>query len=147
MAEAWLSLGANIGNPAAQLEEALMRLGQHREIKIAARSSLLVNPAWGKIDQNPFHNLVLGIETSLCPEALLQACLKIETDMGRVRQEKWGPRLIDIDLIAYEREVMASPSLVLPHPFAHQRAFVIDLLREIAPDTADWIMELADSPQ
>lgn len=140
MADAWLSLGANIGDPEAQLEDAVARLGRHRKIKISARSSTLFNPAWGKTDQNPFYNLVLGLETSLLPADLLEACLEIEIDMGRVRQEKWGPRIIDIDLVAYERQVMRTKHLILPHPCAHQRPFVIDLLREIAPDTADWIL-------
>jgi 2-amino-4-hydroxy-6-hydroxymethyldihydropteridine diphosphokinase len=60
--------------------------------------------------------------------------------MGRERHEHWGPRLIDIDVIAYEREVIDTPSLKLPHPFAHQRGFVLVPLREIAPEVADWII-------
>jgi len=99
MAEAWLGLGANTGDPPAQLEEALERLNGHAQIMLGARSKLLVSPAWGKTDQNEFTNLVVGIHTSLLAHDLLAACLTIENDMGRVRGEKWGPRLIDIDLI------------------------------------------------
>ncbi len=147
MPEAWLSLGANMDDPPAQLDEAIARLGPHKNIKITARSSTLVNPPWGKHDQNLFHNLVLTVKTSLKPEELLAVCLDIETQMGRVRGEKWGPRLIDIDLIAYERLEIHSPRLTLPHPHAHERIFVMSPLREIAPATARWIAERAEAAQ
>ncbi len=144
MAEAWLGLGANIGNPPAQLEEALLRLDQHAQIMVTKRSSLLFNPPWGKKEQNHFLNQVVAIQTSLAAQDLLAACLTIEADMGRIRGEKWGPRLIDIDLIAYERLEINSETLTVPHPFAHQRSFVMSPLREIAPDTARWIMERSE---
>lgn len=146
MPEAWLGLGANIGNPPAQLEEAVSRLQAHGSINIIARSSVLINPAWGKIDQNQFHNMVIAVQTELNPEELLDVCLSTEADMGRVRGEKWGPRLIDIDLIAFERLELHSERLTLPHPYAHERAFVIDPLREIAPEIAEWIIKLRNSP-
>jgi len=75
------------------------------------------------------------------PVDLLHACLDIEREMGRVRHEVWGPRLIDIDIIAYERIEMDSTKLILPHRFAHERDFVLDPLREISPETADWIVQ------
>ncbi len=145
MAEAWLGLGANIGNPPAQLEEALERLDGHAQIMLGARSKLVVSAPWGKTDQNEFTNMVVGIHTSLGARDLLAACLIIENDMGRVRGEKWGPRLIDIDLIAYERLELASDELTLPHQHAHMRPFVIEPLRQIAPDTAEWILEQSDA--
>jgi len=141
MAQAWLGLGANIGNSPAQIEEALLRLDQHAQIAITARSSLLFNPPWGKKDQNRFLNMVVAVQTSLAAEDLLGACLTIEADMGRIRGEKWGPRLIDIDLIAYDRLEISSETLTLPHRHAHERGFVMSPLREISPDTARWIME------
>ncbi len=147
MAEAWLGLGANMDDPPAQLEEAISRLGTHKEIEISARSSTLVNPPWGKTDQNLFHNLMLAVTTTFTPQELLATCLDIETQMGRVRGEKWGPRLIDIDLIAYERLEVQSPRLTLPHPHAHERIFVMNPLREIAPRTARWIAERAEAAQ
>ncbi|HHG89167.1 MAG TPA: 2-amino-4-hydroxy-6-hydroxymethyldihydropteridine diphosphokinase [Devosia sp.] len=147
MAEAWLGLGANMENPPVQLEEAISRLNAHGEVEITARSSTLVNPPWGKTDQNLFHNLVLAVKTSLLPEELLAICLEIETQMGRVRREKWGPRLIDIDLIAYERLEIEGQRLTLPHPHAHQRIFVMSPLREIAPATARWIAERAEAAE
>ncbi|VAW13875.1 2-amino-4-hydroxy-6-hydroxymethyldihydropteridinepyrophosphokinase [hydrothermal vent metagenome] len=144
MAQAWLGLGANIGNPPAQLEEALLRLDQHAQIIIGKRSSLLFNPPWGNKEQNRFLNQVVEVQTSLSAQDLLAACLTIEADMGRIRGEKWGPRLIDIDLIAYQRLEITSENLSLPHPFAHERQFVMSPLREIAPDTASWILQLAE---
>lgn len=139
MARAFLGLGANIGDPAGQIDEALEHLSEHPLIAIGESSDMLINPAWGKEDQPDFHNMVVEVETSLSPLELLETCLMVEEAMGRVRAEKWGPRLIDIDLIAYEREEIQTDRLSLPHPYAHERAFVMDPLRQIAPDVADWI--------
>ncbi len=139
MSQAWLSLGANIGDPTAQVAEAVRLLDAHDEISVTARSSVIITKAWGKTDQPDFANMALTIETDLSPIDLLHACLDIERDMGRVRHEVWGPRLIDIDLIAYERVEMDSAKLTLPHRFAHERDFVLVPLREISPETADWI--------
>jgi 2-amino-4-hydroxy-6-hydroxymethyldihydropteridine diphosphokinase len=140
MSTAWLSLGANIGDPAAQLVDAIARLDAHAAIKVVTQSSIIRTKAWGKTDQPDFANMAATIETDLLPIDLLHACLDIERDMGRVRHEVWGPRLIDIDIIAYERVEMDSTKLILPHRFAHERDFVLDPLREISPETADWIV-------
>jgi len=147
MKKAYLALGANLGDPAGQLEEAIRRLDSDAHIHVFARSTMIVSPAWGKTDQPDFTNMVLGVETSLKPAALLRACLGIENQMGRVRGEPWGPRLIDIDIIAYEDHVIRTPGLTLPHPYAHSRAFVLDPLREIAPAVADWVVRRSTSPQ
>jgi 2-amino-4-hydroxy-6-hydroxymethyldihydropteridine diphosphokinase len=143
MAKAWLSLGANIGYPKAQLTEAVQRLDQHPQIIVVNRSSVIVTEPWGKTDQPDFANMAVTVETSLKPEALLEACLGIERAMGRERIEVWGPRLIDIDIIAYERLVQETERLTLPHKFAHERAFVLDPLREIDPETAEWVVKRA----
>jgi 2-amino-4-hydroxy-6-hydroxymethyldihydropteridine diphosphokinase len=140
MAIAWLSLGANIGDPPAQLAEAIRRLDAHPHIRIVAQSAVIRTAAWGKTDQPDFANMAATVETDLPPVDLLHACLDIERDMGRVRHEVWGPRLIDIDLIAYERIEMDTAKLTLPHRFAHERDFVLSPLREISPETADWII-------
>ena len=140
MATAWLSLGANIGDPAAQLAEAIRRLDALDQITVTAQSSVIRTKAWGKTDQPDFANMAATVETDLLPIDLLHGCLDIERDMGRVRHEVWGPRLIDIDLIAYERVEMDTTKLILPHRFAHERDFVLEPLREISPETADWIV-------
>lgn len=141
MATAWLSLGANIGDPKAQLAEAIERLGQPHRITVVDRSSVFTTKPWGKTDQPDFANMAVTVETTLAPEALLDACLEVERTMGRERIEVWGPRLIDIDIIAYERLIQATERLTLPHKFAHKREFVLDPLREIDPATAEWIVE------
>lgn len=143
MARAWLGIGANIGDPPAQLQAALDRLHSEQSIELIRSSSTLVNPAWGKTDQPHFHNLVAEVETDLTPDNLLAQCLAIEEALGRVRSEKWGPRTIDIDIVAYEQRVQQSATLTLPHPFAAERQFVMSPLREIAPKTAQWIDQQA----
>ncbi|WIY51480.1 2-amino-4-hydroxy-6-hydroxymethyldihydropteridine diphosphokinase [Devosia sp. YIM 151766] len=140
MPQAWLSLGANIGDPPAQLAEAMRRLDAHDHIRVVAQSSIIRTKPWGKTDQPDFANMAASIETDLSPLDLLDACLAIEHELGRVRHEVWGPRRIDIDLIAYERVEMDSDRLTLPHRFAHERDFVLAPLREISPETADWLL-------
>ena len=139
MPQAWLSLGANLGHPANQLKDAVRRLKARRDVRVTAASTIIISPPWGKTDQDEFHNMAVAVETDLSPQALLATCLSVEKTMGRKRDEKWGPRLIDIDIIAYERLVIDTPGLTLPHPYAHERDFVLGPLREIAPRMADWI--------
>jgi 2-amino-4-hydroxy-6-hydroxymethyldihydropteridine diphosphokinase len=144
MGMAWLALGANIGDPVSQLEQAIVELSEHPDITVLARSSIIVTAPWGKTDQPDFHNMAVAIETSLSPLALLDVCIGIEARMGRIRLERWGPRLIDIDIVACEGGAFESPTLTLPHPRAHERDFVLIPLREIAPEVADWIVRRAN---
>ena len=139
MAKAWLSLGANIGDPAAQLDEAIRRMNADAAISVTKQSQKIITKAWGKTDQPDFANMAVEVETSLQPINLLDVLLGIELSMGRVRDVVWGPRLIDIDIIAYERLVLKTPRLTLPHPYAHERSFVLDPLSHIAQDVADWL--------
>ena len=139
ISRAWLSLGANIGNPSAQLAEALRRIDAQAAISITKQSRVIITKPWGKTDQPDFANMAIGLETTLKPLELLDILQAIEQELGRVRIEKWGPRLIDIDIIAYDRIVMQTPRLTLPHPFAHEREFVLEPLAEIAPDVSAWL--------
>ena len=143
---AWLSLGANIGDPAAQLTEALRRIEAHKDIHITKQSSVSITKAWGKTDQPDFANMAIELETAFKPLELLDILLQIELDMGRVREEVWGPRLIDIDIIAYDRVELLSPRLTLPHPYAHERDFVLIPLEEISPDVSAWVTEVSRNP-
>jgi len=145
--KAWLSLGANLGNPAAQLAESVRRIDAHPDITVIAQSTVLATKPWGKTDQPDFANMAIGIETTLKPMALLDVLLNIELAMGRVREEVWGPRLIDIDMIAYDRYEIKTARLTLPHPYAHERAFVLDPLGEIAPDVSAWVTLTAAKPR
>ena len=139
MSRAWLSLGANIGDRWRQLEEALRRLNGHPAIRLRTLSAIIETEPWGKTDQPRFLNLAVEIETTLLPTALLKACLDVERAMGRERKERWGPRTIDIDVIAYERLRTSFRGLTLPHPHAHEREFVLRPLRGISPETAKWV--------
>ena len=144
---AWLSLGANLGDPPAQLAEAVRRIDAHQDITITARSSVLATRPWGKTDQPDFANMAIAVETTLKPLELLDVLLEIELAMGRIRKEVWGPRLIDIDIIAFERIELQSPRLTLPHPHAHEREFVLIPLSEIAPDVSIWLTSRSAKPR
>lgn len=140
MSRAWLALGANIGEPRKQLAEAVRHIDAHPDIEVTKASDVIETEPWGMTDQPRFLNMAIEVETALQPADLLAACLLIEEAMGRQREEKWGPRVIDIDLIAYGRERLRIDGLTLPHPHAHERDFVLVPLREIAPDMAAWIV-------
>lgn len=144
---AWLSLGANIGDPPAQLAEAVRRLDAHPRISVVAQSSIHITKPWGKTDQPDFANAAVTVETDLKPLQLLDATQAIELEMGRQRLEMWGPRVIDIDIIAFEHMKLISPRLILPHPYAHERDFVLKPLREIAPNVGIWLAETAARPR
>ncbi len=130
---AYLLLGSNLGDRQTVLEQAIALLAL-RAGMVVARSSFYETAAWGKTDQPAFLNLALQIETTLTPLALLDQALGIEAELGRVRIEKWGERIIDIDLILFGAEVIDIPGrLQVPHPHMQERKFVMVPLAEIAP--------------
>jgi 2-amino-4-hydroxy-6-hydroxymethyldihydropteridine diphosphokinase len=131
---AYLGLGSNIGDKAATLADAVSRLAATPGIRVTARSADYRTPPWGDTDQDWFLNAAVGVETSLSPHELLEAGLAIETAMGRVRERRWGPRVIDIDVLSYEGAAISDERLILPHRFVRERAFVLVPLAEIAPD-------------
>ena len=133
MAKAALSLGGNIGDVRDTIANAL-RLLEATGARVVARSSDYRTRPWGKTDQPDFTNVSTVVETALPPLQLLATCLDVERQLGRVRHERWGPRVIDIDLIAYDDVSMETPELTLPHRHAHERGFVLIPLAEIAPD-------------
>jgi 2-amino-4-hydroxy-6-hydroxymethyldihydropteridine diphosphokinase len=133
MARAALSLGGNLGDARAIIAAALAAL-EASGVRVVARSSDYRTRPWGKTDQPDFTNVSAVVETALPPLDLLAVCLEVERQLGRVRHERWGPRLIDIDLIAYDDVRMDTPALTLPHRHAHERGFVLIPLAEIAPD-------------
>jgi 2-amino-4-hydroxy-6-hydroxymethyldihydropteridine diphosphokinase len=130
---AHLALGSNVGDPIASLRAAAEAIGRLASTRIAARSRIYRTPPWGKTDQDPFANAALAIDTQLEPLALLEACLAIETELGRVRRERWGPRVIDIDVLAYGDTRRTGGRLTLPHPAMAERAFVLVPLKDVAP--------------
>lgn len=132
-----LSLGGNVGDVAQAMANALDALDASPGVRVTAKSSLWRTPPWGRTDQPDFLNMAALVETSLAPQDLLALCQRIEHAGGRERHERWGPRTIDIDIIVYDDIVSVENGLTLPHPRAHERAFVLVPLAEIA---ADWIL-------
>jgi 2-amino-4-hydroxy-6-hydroxymethyldihydropteridine diphosphokinase len=130
---AYLGLGANVGDPAGQLAEALKRLHVAEEVEVTRVSTFYRNPPLGPEDQPWYVNAVARVRTRLGPEELLRLLQQVETALGRVRAERWGPRRLDLDLLLYNGEVIFGPDLVVPHPEMHRRAFVLAPLAEIAP--------------
>jgi 2-amino-4-hydroxy-6-hydroxymethyldihydropteridine diphosphokinase len=131
---ACIGLGANLGEPRRQIEEALARLAAAAEVEVQAASSLYRTPPLGPPGQPWYVNAAAKVRTRLTAEELLRLLHRIENDLGRERRERWGPRLIDLDLLLYNGEVMSGRDLTLPHPEMHRRAFVLVPLAEIAPD-------------
>ncbi|CDX19594.1 2-amino-4-hydroxy-6-hydroxymethyldihydropteridinepyrophosphokinase [Mesorhizobium sp. ORS 3324] len=132
----YLSLGGNLGDPAKSMAAALRMLDGDDKTRVAAVSSLYRTPPWGKLDQPDFLNAAAAIETALSPRDLLELCLDVERRLKRVREERWGPRLIDIDILVFGDRVIHETGLEVPHPRMLERAFVLAPLAEIAPDLA-----------
>lgn len=138
MAEALLGLGGNVGNARDTLGRAVARFCDGETVRLLARSSDYRTPPWGIAEQPAFVNLCIAVETALAPEALLARALDVERAFGRDRrnEQRWGPRKLDIDLLAYDDRTLETPELTLPHPRLLERAFVLVPLVEIRPDLA-----------
>jgi 2-amino-4-hydroxy-6-hydroxymethyldihydropteridine diphosphokinase len=136
MAEALLALGGNVGDVRTTLEAAVERMCDGATVRLIARSSDYRTPPWGVEDQAPFVNLCLRVATELTPHALLDRALDVEKALGRDRrhERRWGPRPVDIDILAYDDVTLDGPRLTLPHPRLFERAFVLVPLAEIVPD-------------
>lgn len=132
--EAYISIGSNMGNKEENLNKAIELLKEEKDIKIEKISTFIVTEPWGKLDQDEFVNGALKIKTLLSPKELLTKMLAIEEKMHRVRVVKWGPRIIDLDLIFYDDLVLEDDFLTLPHPRMEEREFVLKPLAEIAPN-------------
>ena len=132
--DAFIALGSNIGDKTVNINHAITLLTEHDDIRLLARSSDYRTPPWGKTDQDWFVNACIGVATSLNPHELLRRCLETEEEMGRKRAEKWGPRLIDLDVLLHGDAVLSDAELILPHPHITARAFVLAPLADIAPN-------------
>lgn len=132
---AFVALGANLGDPAGQVNEACEELARLPETRLTALSALYLSKPVGYADQPDFVNAVAGIRTHLSPRDLMQALLEIEARHGRDRAFKNAPRTLDLDLLLYGALILREPGLTLPHPRMTERPFVLMPLAEIAPDT------------
>jgi 2-amino-4-hydroxy-6-hydroxymethyldihydropteridine diphosphokinase len=136
MAEALVGLGGNIGDVRATLDKAVAAFCDGTDVRLLAQSSDYATPPWGVVDQPPFVNRCIAVESKSTPRALLDRALRVERTLGRdrSREQRWGPRAIDIDLLAYDDIAIEEPGLTLPHPRLFERAFVLVPLAEIVPD-------------
>jgi 2-amino-4-hydroxy-6-hydroxymethyldihydropteridine diphosphokinase len=130
----YLGLGSNLGDREAYLAAALARLRALPWLRIVQVSPTYETDPWGKPDQPPFLNSVAKVTTAAPASRLLAACQRIERDLGRQRGERWGPRVVDIDILLSTEGVIDEPELKVPHPFLEERQFVLVPLAEIAPE-------------
>jgi 2-amino-4-hydroxy-6-hydroxymethyldihydropteridine diphosphokinase len=152
-AQAFIGVGANLGDRWATIGHALGRLQAAAGIVAVELSPVFESDPVGVLDQPLFLNLVAGVETTLTPEALLGSLLAIELELGRKRILRWGPRSIDLDLLLYAGETRRTPGLQLPHPRMFERPFVVEPLRALleqprfqGPVWAGLRAQLADLP-
>lgn len=127
----FLLLGSNQGNCIENLKKARHHISNSAG-KVIAFSSIYKTAAWGKLDQPDFYNQILSIETALNPHQLLTEVLSVERQIGRKRDQKWGPRIIDIDILFYGNTILNDPTLTIPHPGIPNRNFVLVPLNELA---------------
>src|ERR1700743_3405771 len=135
MASVLIALGGNVGEVRDTFRKAIANILGMTQAALLARSSDYATPPWGELDQARFINACIEIDTSLDPHALLFTLHKIEKKFGRDRahETRWGPRTLDLDMIAYDDVAIDKPELTLPHPRLFERAFVLVPLAEIAP--------------
>jgi len=133
MIDVFLLLGSNLGNREGFLKDAI----QHIEEEVAPvikTSSVYETQSWGKTDLPDYLNQVVLLQTTLPAQQVLQKILAIEIEMGRKREEKWGSRIIDIDILFYGESIIEEPNLIVPHPQLHNRRFTLEPLEELAPE-------------
>ncbi|MFV0367174.1 MAG: 2-amino-4-hydroxy-6-hydroxymethyldihydropteridine diphosphokinase [Hyphomicrobiaceae bacterium] len=147
--DAIVALGSNIGDTRANMAKALDLLCADGVVRVVTRSRDFKTPPWGITDQPWFANACASVRTDLDAHALLLRCLDVERQLGRVRAEKWGPRVIDLDVLVHRDGEITEDDLLLPHPRITERAFVLAPLCDVAPDlvlkgkrAVDWLGEL-----
>ena len=132
--QAFVGLGSHLADPARQIRVALEKISAIESVAGLRVSKLYRSPPWGPVAQPAFVNAVAGFSCALQPEELLAQLLAIEIAMGRERRERWGPRIIDLDLLWYDGRVLDTPTLNIPHPHLAERAFVLCPWAELDPD-------------
>lgn len=133
--DATIGLGSNIGDKAGNIDRAIALLTADGTIKLTKASPKYRSAPWGVLDQDWFVNACIAVETDLSARDLLHRCQRVENEMGRVRRQKWGPRLIDVDIVTYRDHVIDESDLKVPHPLISERSFVLLPLRDVAPST------------
>ena len=134
LVRAYIALGSNLGDRIGQMQSALKALAADDRLKVSQISPVYENRAVGMGKANDFLNAMVGVETSMAPLALLDYCLEVESQLGRVRTGQWAPRSIDLDIIAYGDKIIEHERLQVPHPRIAERDFVVHPLCAIAPN-------------
>ena len=149
MVEAFLGFGGNVGDARGTLSQGVGALCDVVSVRLLAQSSDYLTPAWGVTDQPSFVNFCIAVDTGLTPRQLLEHALTVEQRFGRNRalEQRWGPRTLDVDILAYDDRTVDEPGLVLPHPHLFQRAFVLAPLAEIRPDLVIGGRRISDALQ
>ena len=134
MISAYIGIGSNLGEKQENCLEAVERMGKMLDCRITGRSDWYLTKPVGVEDQDWFVNGVASLTTEISPQVLLRRVMDIEADMGRVRRERWGPRIIDLDILLFGQEIIHEKNLKVPHPLMHLRRFVLEPLAELVPD-------------
>ena len=134
MTRAYVGLGANLGRREETLREAMGILDRAPDVDVVAVSELRETEPVGPIAQPMFLNGVVALETTLSARELLELLLDVERSLGRIREERWGPRVVDHDLLVYGHDVVDEPGIEVPHPRLHERRFALEPLAELDPD-------------
>jgi 2-amino-4-hydroxy-6-hydroxymethyldihydropteridine diphosphokinase len=142
MSVSYIGIGSNLGNRQENCFRAVEVL-EERGIKVQKKSSLYETEPWGVKDQPRFVNMVVQIETTLKPKDLLRLLKDIEREIGRQDSFHWGPRIIDLDILLFNALVLNEENLQIPHPYLHEREFVLRPLNEIAPDVIHPVFHMS----
>ncbi|HJF67128.1 2-amino-4-hydroxy-6-hydroxymethyldihydropteridine diphosphokinase [Staphylococcus kloosii] len=145
MKTAYLGLGSNVGERLEQLESAIKILDNVEGVQVSQISSVYETEPVGYVDQPNFLNLCVEVKTELTPQQLLQQCFYTEQQLHRVRDIRWGPRTLDVDILLYEDEIIEEENLIVPHPRMRERAFVLTPLNDIAADVVEPRTQLSIS--
>lgn len=143
MNDVYLSIGTNIGERYKNLQHAIRLLRDIEGVVVVRISSVYETAAVGFTDQADFLNIAVYVKTVLSSEEMLEVCQSIETELGRVREFRWGPRIIDLDILLYNYENIETESLIIPHPRMYERAFVLVPLVDITPTPENKQLQLA----
>jgi 2-amino-4-hydroxy-6-hydroxymethyldihydropteridine diphosphokinase len=144
MSIVYISIGSNLGNKKSNCLHAIELL-EKRGIIVKKRSSIHETEPWGVKDQPPFLNMAIEVETALKPEELLVLLKNVETEVGREKTYQWGPRIIDLDILLFNSIILNTDDLTIPHPYMHERDFVLRPLNEIAPGVKHPLLKLSVS--
>lgn len=144
MSIVYLLLGSNLGDRHLYLQQAIQRVAADVG-RVVQGSALYETQAWGNTETPDYLNQIIKVETILQPEQVLDAVLNIEHELGRVREEKWGARTLDIDLLFYDDIIINTPRLTVPHPYLHLRRFTLEPLAELSPALVHPVLKKAVS--